>query len=221
MKPAEATKTLVLVGAGGHAKVLLSLAKSAGFEVLGVCGPEFESREIKEWRGIKVLGGDSSIEQLDPKKIGLINGVGHVMHNTIRRAIFERYRDKGFNFPALIHPFSSIDPSVSLGQGVQVMAGAVIQADSVIGENTIINSRASIDHDCIVNANVHIAPGVVVCGSTTIGAGAFIGAGATIIQSLIVGENAVVGAGSVLVRSLPANCMSLGIKPHVTQRQQN
>jgi serine acetyltransferase len=68
---------------------------------------------------------------------------------------------------------------------------------------------------------VHIAPGVVVCGSATIGAGSFIGAGATIIQSLVVGENAVVGAGSVLVRSLPANCMSLGIKPHVTQRQQN
>ncbi|AXA54963.1 acetyltransferase [Pseudomonas thivervalensis] len=221
MKPAEAAKTLVLVGAGGHAKVLLSLAKSAGFEVIGVCAPEFESREIKEWRGIKVLGGDSSIEQLDPQRIGLINGIGHVMHNSVRKTIFERYRTKGFSFPALIHPFSSVDPSVSLGQGVQVMAGAVIQADSVIGENTIINSRASIDHDCIVNANVHIAPGAVVCGSSTIGCDAFIGAGATIVQSLVVGENAVVGAGSVLVRSLPANCMSLGIKPYVTQRQQN
>jgi len=221
VKSAETSKTLVLVGAGGHAKVLLSLAKSAGFEVVGVCAPEFESCEIKEWRGIKVLGGDSSIEQLDPQKIGLINGVGHVMHNSIRKTIFERYRTQGFDFPALIHPFSSVDPSVSLGQGVQVMAGVVIQADSVIGENTIINSRASIDHDCIINANVHIAPGALVCGNVSIGGGAFIGAGATIVQSLVVGEDAVVGAGSVLVKSLPANCMSLGIKPHVTQRQQN
>ncbi|WP_256207095.1 acetyltransferase [Pseudomonas sp. P97.38] len=221
MKPAKTIKAVVLIGAGGHAKVLLSLALSAGFDVIGVCAPEFKSRETKEWRGVEVLGDDSSLEQLDPTEVGLINGIGQVIHNRVRERIFTRYRAKGFDFPVLIHPCASVDATANLGQGVQVMAGAVVQADCDIGENTIINTRASIDHDCNVHANVHIAPGAIVCGGATICEGAFVGAGATIIQSLIVGENAVVGAGSVLARSLPADCISLGTKPHITQRLKN
>ncbi|BBP60733.1 acetyltransferase [Pseudomonas sp. St316] len=221
MNVASTVKSVVMIGAGGHAKVLLSLATSAGFNVIGVCAPEFKSREVKTWRGVDILGDDSFIEQLDPGEVGLINGIGQVIHNSIRKTIFRRYRDRGFYFPVLIHPSASIDSTASLGQGVQVMAGAVIQADCDIGENTIINTRASIDHDCHVHANVHVAPGAVVCGDSTLCEGVFVGAGATIIQSLTVGENSVVGAGSVLVSSLPADRISLGTKPHITQRLKN
>ncbi|SFX01159.1 MULTISPECIES: acetyltransferase [unclassified Pseudomonas] len=221
MKLVKTVKSVVLIGAGGHAKVLLSLATSAGFDVIGVCAPEFKSKEVKEWRGVEVLGDDGCIEQLDPAEVGLINGIGQVTHNNFREIIFKHYRAKGFSFPVLVHPCASVDSTANLGQGVQVMAGATIQADCDIGENTIINTRASIDHDCNVYANVHIAPGAVVCGGCTICEGAFVGAGATIVQSLTVGKNSVIGAGSVLVRSLPADRISLGAKPHITRRLKN
>jgi len=201
---------LVMLGAGGHAKVLLSLAQAAGLNVCGVCDPELTQLGIGQWRGIKVLGNDDALDVLDPTAIGLINGIGQLVGSTARRGIFERLVAKGFRFPTLVHPAAWVDASAVLHEGVQVMAGAVIQPDTEIGPNSIINTHASVDHDCCIGAHVHIAPGATLCGSARIHDRAFIASGATVIQGLSVGEDAVVGAGSVLVRDLEARLIFLG-----------
>lgn len=203
-------QTFIMLGAGGHAKVLLSLAIACGLQVQGVCDPGLKRSGVVTWRGIRVLGGDEALEQLDCTDVGLINGVGQVVGGSLRQAIYERAVGMGFRFPVLVHPGAIVDASAVLADGVQVMAGVIIQPDVSVGANTIVNTSASVDHDCSVGAHVHIAPGATLCGNIQVADCSFIGAGATVIQGLAIGEYAVVGAGAVMVRNLPARSILLG-----------
>lgn len=206
---------LVLLGAGGHAKVLLSLARACGHDVLGVCDPSLAASGDEYWRGIKVLGGDDALEQMDVTQVGLINGVGQTAGGQVRRRLYERWRLHGFRFPVLIHPFAWVDPTAVLAEGVQVMCGAVIQADTTVGGNTIVNTRASLDHDCRVGAHVHLAPGTTVCGGVCLADEAFLGCGATILPGVNIGLGAIVGAGTVALRDVPARGKLIGPSPRL------
>ncbi|MCU1733991.1 MULTISPECIES: acetyltransferase [unclassified Pseudomonas] len=201
---------LILMGAGGHAKVLLSLARACGYDVVGVCDPGLVRQGISHWRGIAVLGADDVLDQYAPSDIELINGIGQVVGGNLRRVVHESASAKGFRFPPLVHPAAWLDDTVVLEEGVQVMAGAILQADVRIGCASIVNTSASIDHDSRVAAHVHVAPGVTLCGGVTVAEGAFIGSGSTVIQGVVIGEDALVGAGTVVVRDVPARGVLIG-----------
>jgi sugar O-acyltransferase (sialic acid O-acetyltransferase NeuD family) len=195
-------KQAVLLGAGGHAKVVLSLARVNGLQVIGVCDPALAGTGVTQWRGLEVLGGDEALGKLSAEKLFLLNGVGQVVGSDARRALYERCRAQGFRFPTLVHPTACVDASARLADGVQVMAAAVVQADAVVGENTIVNTGASIDHDGRIGSHVHVAPGAVLCGDVEVADRAFIGSGALILPGVRVGLGAIVAAGSTLPRSL-------------------
>ncbi|EKT4523078.1 acetyltransferase [Pseudomonas putida] len=205
--------SLVMLGAGGHAKVSLSLARAAGWDVIGVCDPFLAEQGVQSWRGVPVLGGDSALANMNSAHVGLINGIGQLVQGSIRQEIFEKLSGLGFLFPALVHPTAWVDPSVSLADGVQIMAGVVIQADVVIGKNCIVNTQAGIDHDCTIGAHTHIAPGAILCGGVEVESNVFIACGAKVIQGLRIGQGAIIGAGATLVRDLLANQVLLGPKP--------
>ena len=116
-------RSFILLGAGGHAKVLLSLLQARGFQVIGVIAPELTASGAHAWRGIPVLPVGDDITAYHPADVGLVNGVGE---QHARRRLFERFKAKGYFFPVLIHPHACVDPSARLDEGVQVMAGAVI-----------------------------------------------------------------------------------------------
>lgn len=204
---------LVLLGAGGHAKVVLSLARAAGLALHGVCDPLLARQGVAQWRGLPVLGGDEALDALAPSAVALALGIGQLVQGTLRRDVYERLARRGFRFPALVHPHAWVDPSAVLADGVQVMAGAVVQADCRVGENTIVNTRASLDHDCRIGAHVHVAPGACLCGTVRVGDGAFVGAGATVLPNLTLGEHAVVAAGATLARALPPGAHHLPHRP--------
>ncbi|MET3454080.1 acetyltransferase [Pseudomonas kilonensis] len=204
------SKRLVMLGAGGHAKVLLSLIQAMKLDLLGLCDPGLYAQGVSQWRGIKVLGGDEVLDEWGPASVDLVNGIGQLVGGAGRRDIFANLKLKGFHFPVLVHPAAWVDPTAHLEEGVQVMAGAIIQADVVIGSNSIINTRAVIDHDCCVGKDVHVAPGATICGSAQIHDRVFIASGATVIQGITVGEGAVVGAGAVVVRDLATRQILLG-----------
>lgn len=210
---------LLMIGGGGHAKVLHALALALGYEIVGVCDPILARQGLSRWRGIQVLGGDEALDQFPPAAVGLINGIGQLVGSEARQNCFARLRRSGFEFPPLVHPAAWVCPDAQLAPGVQVMAGAIIQPDCRIGENSIINTHASVDHDCSIGQHVHIAPGATVCGSVDIGDGAFIGAGATVIQGLTVGHKAVVGAGATLTRHLASGDLLRPAAPQL--RSQN
>jgi len=197
-------RSLVLLGAGGHARVLVATARALGFSLLGVCDPRLKSEGRERWEELIVLGDDTAIEQHKPDEIGLMLGVGQLVRDTTRTRLYNRFYALGYSFPPLVHPTAWVAPGISLPDGAQIMAGAVVQPGCILGRNVIINTRASVDHDCRIADNVHIAPGAILCGGVEIGTGAFIGAGAVLIQGLNIGNGAIVGAGVTLVRDLPA-----------------
>lgn len=194
--------SFILLGAGGHAKVLLSLGESLGINIIGVCDPELACQSISRWRGLHVLGKDEVLEDYSPSDISLINGIGKTPGNHHRKAIYEKWHKRGFVFTPLIHPTAWVADSVSLSDGVQVMAGAVVQPDCLVGINTIVNTRAAIDHDSNIGDNVHIAPGAVLCGGVIIGNDSFVSAGAIIAPGVTVGERSLIAAGTSVVRNV-------------------
>lgn len=199
-------KPLIMLGAGGHAKVLLALARAAGYTVSAVVAPEFAGMPCSLWQGVPVLGDESALATLEPQSVGLINGLGQMPRSALRRQVYQRFTCQGYVFPALVHPHAWVAPDVILDQGVQIMAGAVLQPACRIGENSVVNTGAQVDHDCVVGRDVHIAPGAVVCGGVVIGDNVFVGAGAVVIQSITIGDDTVIGAGSLIRQNVQPSC---------------
>lgn len=199
---------VLVIGGGGHAKVLISTLLLMRREILGFVDPQPRMSSVL---GVSQLGDDEVVFRHRPDQVSLVNGVGSVDSTVLRRSIFEKFRNAQYIFETVIHPSAVVACEVQLGQGVQIMAGVIMQPGSRIGENAIINTRASVDHDCYVGAHAHVAPGVTLSGHVHIGEGAHIGTGANIIQGITVGASSVVGAGAVVIRDVPAETRVFGV----------
>lgn len=202
-------KPVILLGAQGHAKVVLDVLRECGFEVLG-----FITRGVGEkgaLDGIASLGDETALDRYDPDKVLLANGVGTVGPIARRRALFDRMRARAYRFATLVHPRACVARSAQLGEGAQIMAGAVLQPDVRIGADTIINTSASIDHDCLIGEHVHIAPGVTLSGAVRVGDRSHIGTGASVIQGVAIGEDAFVAAGAVVTANVRPHCRVQGV----------
>lgn len=188
---------MVVLGAGGHARVVCSLIEALGLELLGVCDPVLFSQGISHWEGRPVLGDDETWKQFKPGQVGLAIGVGIVPKQDLRRQLHEQALIHGHTLPALIHPFAWVAPDVQLGSGTQVMAGAIVQPGVRVGQGCILNTRCTVDHDSTIADHVHLAPGSTVCGDVHIHEQAFIGASATVVQGRMVPAKTLIKAGSV------------------------
>ena len=200
--------SVIIIGNGGHAKVLCDCLTCMNIEVLGF---------IDESGSADVLGDDAWLEEnADEYKSShpLVNGIGSTTLPTQRQEIFEKYKALGFKFLTVIHPSAIIAQDIAIEEGAQIMAGAILQSNTTVGANAIINTRASIDHDCTIGAHTHIAPGCTLSGNVTIGETSHIGTCSTIIQSITIGSNALAAAGSVIVNNVPDNAK---IKGHPAQ----
>ncbi len=196
------TDNIAVVGAGGHAVVVLATAQALGVAIVGV----FDDREDllgTTIMGVPVRGGVSEASASGAS--GVVIAIGD---NATRAGIAERAL-----LPAVpvVHPQAIIDESVEIGGGSVVFAGVIIQPRTVIGDHAIVNTGAVIDHDCTVGDFVHIAPGVTVCGGAKVDDGAFVGAGATLVPGVQVGAGSIVGAGAVVVMDVPADTTVVGV----------
>ncbi len=189
--------------------MLNALLKAAGYVVTGVSDPRFSENDLI-WDGVKVLGDDSALTTFKPSEYLLVNGIGQLPRSTTRRDIQSKGKAWGFDFPSLVHPASWVAPGVRLEGGVQVMAGGILQPGSSIGEATIINTKASVDHDSRIGAHVHIAPGATICGGVSIGDEVFVGAGAVILPGINVARRAVIGAGAVVRKDIQEGGLVVG-----------
>src|SRR3990167_2305685 len=197
-------KTLVFIlGAGGHAKVLIdTLGSNNNINILGIAdiNPTLQGRSIL---GIPVVGDDNEIlKKYPPSSIKLVNGIGSVGSTSIRKNVFVKFKNLGYSFLNVIHSTSYIAKEVTIGEGAQVITRSTIHPGSSIGNNVIVNTHASIDHDCHIGDHVHLAPGVVCCGGVTIGEGTHVGSGATILQGIHIGDHCLIAAGAVVTKNL-------------------
>jgi UDP-perosamine 4-acetyltransferase len=196
------TPPLLVIGGGGHGRVVIEALLAAGAEVAGVIDPRPEVAAMLP-DGVPWLGGDEALRRYRPEDYQLANGVGGI-GDPQRRHVFERFSAAGYSFIRVRHPAASVaQAGVALGEGCQIMAGAVIQPGASIGADVILNTRAAVDHDCRIGDHSHIAPGAVLCGDVMVGAGTHIGAGAVVIQGVRIGSSAIVGAGAVILRDVP------------------
>ncbi len=193
---------VIVIGGGSHAKVVIDTLLVGGATVAGLCDPALSPGDMGPL-GIPVLGGDAALDAHPPADFVLANGIGSTGSTKLRREVFERAKASGYAFATVVHPSAIICRDVTLAEGAQVLAGAVVQPGAVLERNCLINTGASVDHDCVIGAHAHIAPGVTLCGGVRIGQGTHLGTGACVIQGIRVGGGRLVAAGSVVVADLP------------------
>ncbi|MBE0509045.1 MAG: acetyltransferase [Marinospirillum sp.] len=207
------TRQVILLGAGGHAKVVLDVLQLLNQTVVGVTDPQLHQQGIAEWRGLPVLGDDQAVTCYQPDQIFLANGLGSLPGQTLRQTIYKQFKNLGYSFITLVHPSALIGTGVTFAEGVQIMAGSILQPDTYIGENTLINTGAQLDHDCSIGKHCHLAPGVILCGNVTMEDTCHLGPASCVTQGCHLGQGSILGAGSTLLKNLPAGGKLLAAKP--------
>jgi sugar O-acyltransferase (sialic acid O-acetyltransferase NeuD family) len=203
---------IYVIGAGGHAKVVIATLRESGYTIKAVLDDD-PKKVGKDLLGVQVVGPPSQLENLPESRAVVAIGV-----NSTRKAIAERFPRT--EWVSAVHPTACVHPSVRLGPGTVVFAGAVIQPDTHIGAHCIVNTSASIDHDCLLEDYVHVAPGVNLAGGVRLEQGVFVGIGSAIIPSVTVGCWTVVGAGGVVVRDLAGQSLAIGVPARPTKKRE-
>ncbi len=201
-----AGKPIAVIGAGGHGRVVMHALRSIGRQV--VCLTDRLPKEFPDGvDGTLVTTDDRLLDRYRSDDVELAIGVGSVGPvgtGHVRRRIVERMATHGYTFPSVVHNSAWVADSAILGQGVQIHAGAVVQPGVIIEEFAIVNTGATVDHDCHLGAYVHAAPGATLSGDVVVAEGAHVGTGASVIQGIRVGAEAMVAAGAVVVRDVDA-----------------
>lgn len=198
MKP----KPIILIGGGGHARVLIDALRLVGATIIGLCDPALPPSGTGPL-GVPVLGDEEALARHSPESVLLVNAIGSVQSTARRRERFQALSARGYRFATVRHPSVIMGADVELGEGAQLMAGVVVQSGARIGINVLLNTRASVDHDCQIGDHVHIAPGATLSGGVTIGESTHVGAGAVVIQGVRIGKGCLIGAGAVALKDVP------------------
>lgn len=206
---------IVIFGAGGHAKVVAEIAALNQWDVIGFIDGVNPLRKGETFYSSKVLGGNEVLESL------LRNDVKHAIvafgDNRMRVQTARNLLKQGFQLPSAIHPSSICAGDAKIGDGTIIAAGAVIGPSTSIGQYVIVNTQATLDHECSVCDGAHIGPGAVVTGGVVIGECSWIGAGAVISDHINVGADSIVGAGSVVINNIPDAVISYGVPAKVSR----
>lgn len=192
---------LIIIGAGGHGKVIADIALKNGHK--NICF--VDDHATGQVMGLPVIGMISQIRDLDDGDTEFVIGIGN---NAVRNQISKQY---DIPWATLIHPSAQIATGVSIGNGTVVMPNAVVNACAVIGRHCIINTGSIVEHDNKIGDFVHLSPGVKLSGTVTVGANTWIGTGASVTNNIEIGENVVVGVGSVVVKDIPEQGIYAGV----------
>ena len=192
---------LIIVGAGGHGKVIADIALRNGYRDINFV----DDNEVGACMGFPIIGTSGNLEEMSDGKTDFVIAVGN---NSIRRKLAESH---AVNWITLIHPSAQVSVKVEIGSGSVVMAGAVINADAVIGRHCIVNTGAVVEHDNVLEDYVHISPNAVLGGTVHVGAETHIGIGATVINNVVICRNCRIGAGAVVIKNISGGGVYTGI----------
>jgi len=211
------SRPAVILGAGGHAAVLLETLRLQQASLLGFAAPQPGDR----LQGLDYLGDDAALRaNHPPDSVTLINGLGSTGAIDHRARLYEEFVAAGYRFAPVIHPTAWLSPSASHGDGLQILAGAVVNTGVVLGKNVLINSRAVVEHHGHVGDHSHVASGAVVCGDCHIGRRVHIGAGAVINQGIRIGDGTVVASGAVVIADVAAGQLVAGVPAQAKKREE-
>jgi sugar O-acyltransferase (sialic acid O-acetyltransferase NeuD family) len=198
---------VTVLGAGGHGKVVIATLQDAGIEIDAV----YDDDPVKHGTlvlGIRVKGNLMEFAARASRRAIIAIGA-----NATRQQVAARFA--GTEWITAIHPRAYVHQSAITGAGTVILAGAVIQPGATLGEHVIVNTAATIDHDCFVGDFAHLAPGSHLAGEARVHSGALLGIGAVVAPGRQVGEWAIVGAGAAVVHEIPAHCTAVGVPAQI------
>ena len=204
MQPTDREETrgtpVVIIGGGGHGKVLISVLRKLGYTFAGYT----DSQDGDSILGVPYLGNDDILPELAQRewRAQAAIGVGKIDTSDFRSRLASQVQVLGYRLPTIVSPQATVNEEVELAEGTAVFDGAVVNSGTVVGRLCIINTNSVVEHDCRLGENVHVAPGVIISGGTTIGSHCLIGAGSTLIQGITVSAGCLIGAGSTVIGDL-------------------
>lgn len=193
-------RTIVVVGAGGHGRVVADVCRSAGLSVAGFLDPGRE--RDTQIDGIPVLGGDERLE--DSTFVASHEFCIGIGDSTLRCTLARSVLDAGGTLPVVAHKSAIVAPDVVIGQGTVLMAGAIVNPGTTIDDFVVVNTAATVDHDGHIAEGTHLCPGSHLGGNVHCGRCVYLGIGASVIQGIHIGDYAVVGAGATVIRDVGA-----------------
>jgi sugar O-acyltransferase (sialic acid O-acetyltransferase NeuD family) len=199
---------IVVVGGGGHAKVLMCILRKAGWSVLGYTDKVARGTILD----ISYLGIDDALPDILRKHRGCaaVIGVGKIDASDLRLRLQRHVESHGFRFPVIVSPRSVVNDEVTMEAGTAVFDGVVINSGTNFGRGCILNTNCTVEHDCTIGDNVHIAPGATISGGVTIGHNTMIGAGAVVIHSVSICDGCLIGAGSTVLKDITQSGIYVG-----------
>lgn len=197
-------KKLLILGAGGHGKVVADAAERAGlWQQLAFLDDRYPEKQCHEaW---PVFGQIADWEAF--KDWELVVAIGHC---ETRLRISREIDAAGFPLATVVHPSAIVSPYVKIGAGSVVLARAVLNPGVQVGMATIINTGAIIEHDCFFDDGVHACPGVLLAGNVSVGECTWLGIGSVYKQGVRIDEHVMVGAGAVVVANVEAATTAIG-----------
>ena len=192
---------LIIIGAGGHGRVIADSALKNGYTDISF----LDDRAVGDCMGFPIIGTSAAIEGLNDGATDFVIGIGN---NAVRKKLAETCC---VNWVAVIHPSAQISVGVTVGKGTVVMAGAAVNACAEIGKHCIINTGAIVEHDNVIRDYAHISPGAKLGGTVSIGERTHVGIGATVRNNTDICADCVIGAGATVVRSITETGTYIGI----------
>lgn len=201
---------VVIIGAGGHAKICIDILRQTGlYEIAGATANSDAGTSVM---GVPILGTDDEVltKVFNEGVLHAVIGIGALKNPALRQSVFKKLQHIGFNIPTIIHPKAIVEPSAIIGQGCQIMAGAIIGSDAIISNNCVINAGTITSHDCFLEENVHLTPGSILAGNVYVGENAVIGMGAAVYLGVTIGSNSIVLNNVSVVKDVPENAVFSG-----------
>jgi sugar O-acyltransferase (sialic acid O-acetyltransferase NeuD family) len=191
---------VVIIGAGGHARVIADIIRCRGDQVLGF----LDDREAENFQKMTILG--KTANALRYREYKFVIGIGR---NEIRKSISERYDE--LDYYTAVHPAAVVAKDVRIAPGSVIMANAVINTGSVVGKHCIINTGATVDHDSVLGDYTHVSPGANLSGTVYVGESTWIGTGAVVCNNLKICGGCTVGAGAVVIKDIESPGIYAGV----------
>ena len=211
---------VILWGGTGQAKVVRPIVEYYGSKVVAVFDdtPNLPSPfpDVELYRGREGFRKWIDTEQRD--EIGFSITIGNP-HGRVRLELHDLLIAEGLLPISIAHPTAWIADSAVIGAGAQIMAGAIIGVEASLGRQCIVNTKASVDHDDVLEDGVEIAPGATLCGLVHAGVNAWVCAGATVLPRIRIGTDARVGAGAVVTRDVPDGVIVVGVPARLLTKE--
>ena len=201
----------LIIGGGGHASALAEILLKQGKKLVGIVAPEIiAGQDI--FKTIPHFKNDDDVLRFDKQEVMLVNGIGAMPRQNLRERLYHYYTQQGYQFATVIAESALVSEFAQLAHGVQVMNNAVINIGTRIGENSIINTSSTIDHDCTIGAQCHMAPGVTMSGQVTVDNNVHIGTGANIINNIVIERNVIISVGANVTKPVMKDSVVFGAR---------